>query len=71
MSVLVLSICLLLAISMLALISAESDRVMRQEPREPSTPEKSAPSTGESCDGAAFQKWVDLPPPGPGRILRC
>ena len=71
MSVLMLSICLLLAVSMLAMLSAEPDRVMRQEPREPSIREMSAPSTGESCDRAALQKWVDLPPPGPGRILQC
>lgn len=71
MSVLMLSICVLLAVSMQALLSVESDRVMRQEPREPSTPEMSAPSTGESCDGAALQKWVDLPPAGTGRIFQC
>ena len=70
-SVLMLSSCLLLAISMLAMLSAESDRVMRQDPREPSTWEMSAPSTGESCDRAALQKWVDLPPPEPGRIFQC
>ena len=63
MSVLMLSACLLLAVSMLAMLSAESDRVMSPEPREP--------PTGESCDEAALQKWVDLPRPGPGRIFQC
>ncbi len=71
MSVLMLSTCLLLAVSMLAMLSAESDRVMSQEPREPSAREMSAPSTGESCDEAGPQKWADLPLPGPGRIIQC
>jgi hypothetical protein len=71
MSVLMLSICLLLAVSMLALLSVESDRVMSQEPREPSTSEMSAPSTGEACHRAALQKGVDLPPAGTGRIFQC
>ena len=70
MSVLMLSICLLLAISMLARLSAESDRVMRREPREPSTWEGSAPSAGQPCDGTERQKRVDMPP-GPGRIFQC
>jgi hypothetical protein len=71
MSVLMLSLCPLLAVSMLAMLSAEPDRVMRREPREPSIREMSVPSTGESCDRAVLRKWVDLPLPGPGRILQC
>ena len=68
LAVLTLSICLLLAVVLLAMLSAESDQSMIQAPHEFSSGETLGPSTVESCGETA---WVADLPSETALISRC
>ncbi len=62
-SVLLLHVGVLLAVVMLAVLSAESDHMLLPDLREP--------SAGASCDETPPGKQATLTSPGPARIFRC
>lgn len=70
-SVVMLSVCLLLAVVMLATLSTDQHQTMIQGPRESSTGEMSEPSTGRSCDETTPHKRVALPTSESARTFQC
>jgi hypothetical protein len=67
LAVLTLSICLLLAVVMLAMRSAEPDQSMIQPPHG----EMPGPSTAESCGETTPHAWVADLPSETALISRC
>ncbi len=71
LAVLTLSICLLLAVVLLAMLSAESDQSTIQAPHEFSSGETLGPSTAESCGETTPHTWVTDLPSETALISRC
>ncbi len=70
-SVLMLSTGLLLAVVILAMLSAASDQSMVQEPPESFTGEMPGSATGEACDETTPQTRVADVPPETSWISQC
>ncbi len=71
LAVLTLSICLLLAVVMLAMWSAEPEQSMIRAPHEFSSGEMPGPSTANSCGETTPHAWVADLPSEAALISRC
>ncbi len=70
-SILMMATYLLLTVVMLAMLSAESDQSMLQEPPEFFAREMPRPPTAEPCEEPAPQTQLAEVPPGTAWIPQC
>lgn len=70
-SVVTLATSLLLGLVILAMLSADFDRSMIQEPPEASNGEMSESSAAQSCGETTPPTWIAARPPEAAPILRC